>query len=45
MATKPIGAGYKLTKEGKIVKAPVFHNVSQRIAAKKRPKVKVVAAR
>lgn len=42
MATKSIGAGWKLTKDGKIVKSPVYHSVSQRIAAKKKPKVKIV---
>lgn len=44
MATKAIGKEYKLTKDGKVVKTPVFHNVSQKLKARRtnRTRVKVV---
>ncbi len=45
MATKSIGKGWRLDKNGKLLKVPVYANVCQRIKAKKKPKIKVVAAR
>ena len=44
MATKSIGRDYKLTREGKVVKVPVFHSVSQKLKARRtnQSKVRVV---
>jgi len=42
MATKALGKDYRLDKNGKLIKVKQYRDVSARIAARKRPKTKVV---
>jgi hypothetical protein len=44
MPSKPLGKGYRLDKDGKLQKIPVYRDVSAKIAARKSKAVRVVKA-
>lgn len=44
MTSKSIGRGYKLTKEGKLIRIPTYRDASHKIAARKSKRSRVVRA-